>query len=292
VQWNVPIGYASLFVGANRSRYKQTVAGLNAPIAYTGRSASFEAGIGFVPYRSGGHKGQSQAKLFRKTSRNYIDDIEISVQARDLVGAELSHTHKHFVGDWTLTASGTLRASLPNQSRNVGVILGEPDWDGRYRLGIVNFSAGRGFQGLGQRWSYQTQLRWQHSSTPLPPTEYASIGGRYSVRGFDGEQTLSAESGGYWRNELGIAVPARTGLPGSHEAYLALDAGRIAGEKSRGLPHRNLIGAAIGLRGSADLAKWLIASYDLSAGAPLSKPDTLVTARPAVAAYINFEFSI
>lgn len=291
-QWNVPLGYAMLFVGAIQSSYKQTVAGFNAPIAYTGRSASFEVGIGFVPYRSGSAKGQSQAKLFRKTSRNYIDDVEISVQARDLVGAELGHTHKHVVGNWTLTASGILRTSLPAHSRNVGVIVGEPDWDGRYQLGILNLAVGRSFQMLGQRWRYQTQLRWQYTHTPLPPTEYANIGGRYSVRGFDGEQTLSAETGGYWRNELGIGLPATPHLPGNHETYFALDAGRIAGEQSRGLPHKNLIGTALGVRGSIDLAKRFSVSYDLNAGAPLSKPDNLTTARLAVAAFVSFDFSI
>lgn len=285
-QWNVPFGNASLFLGANHSSYKQTVAGFNAPIEYTGNSITYEGGVALTLYRSGSSKGQSQLKAFRKISRNYIDDAEISVQARDLVGAELSHAHKHFVGDWTLTATGTLRGSLPNHSKNVGVVVGEPDWDGRYRLGILNLAAGRNFQALSQAWRYQTQLRWQHTNTPLPPTEYATIGGRYSVRGFDGEQTLSSESGGYWRSELGLALPSSTNLPGNHETYLVLDGGRVAGEQSKGLIHKNLIGAAIGLRGNTRYF-----GYDLSLGWPLAKPDSLITARPAVAAYVSFDFS-
>ena len=285
VQWNVPLGYASVFLGANQSNYKQTVAGFNAPIAYTGTSRAYEAGLGLTSYRSGNHKGQSQLKVFRKVSRNHIDDAEISVQARDIIGAELAHTHKLFVGDWTLAATATVRASLPSHSKNVGVIVGITEWDGHYRLGIFNFVAARGFNSAGHTWRYQTQLRWQHSTTPLPPTEYVSIGGRYSVRGFDGEQTLSSESGGYWRNELGLSVSA-SALPGSHETYLALDAGRIAGAQSAGLAHRNLIGTAIGLRGNIGHA-----SYDLSLGWPLDKPDTLTTRRPAVAIYFGFDFN-
>lgn len=285
-QWNVPFGYGSLFLGANQSSYKQTVAGFTAPIEYTGDSTTYEGGVALTPYRSSSYKGHSQLKAFRKISRNFIDDAEISVQARDLVGTEISHTHKHFVGDWTLAATGTLRGSLPSRSKNVGVIVGEPDWDGRYRLGILNLAAGRNFQALSQAWRYQTQLRWQQTNTPLPPSEYVSIGGRYSVRGFDGEQTLSAESGGYWRNELGLVLPSSTNLPGNHETYLALDGGRIAGEQSKGLLHKSLIGAAIGLRGNAGHF-----GYDLSLGWPLAKPDSLSTARPAVAAYLSFDFS-
>ncbi|MDP2831907.1 MAG: ShlB/FhaC/HecB family hemolysin secretion/activation protein [Pseudomonadota bacterium] len=282
-QWNIPLGYASLFSSANRSSYKQTVAGFNAPIRYTGNSTAFDVGATLTTYRSGSVKGQSQFKLFRKVSRNYIDDTEISVQARDLVGAEISHTHKHLVGDWTLTVSGTLRASLPAQSKNIGVIVGVPDWDGRYRLGIANLAAGRGFKAWDRNWRYQTQLRWQHTHTALPPTEYVSIGGRHSVRGFDGEQTLSAESGGVWRNEIGLVLQA---LPGNHETYLALDAGRIAGTQSAALPQKHLVGAALGLRGS-----WRRMNYDLSLGAPLAKPDTLTTAHPTAAAFISFDFN-
>lgn len=283
-QWNIPIGYASLFVGASQSSYKQTVAGFNAPIEYTGESTTYEGGVSLTTYRSGGYKGQSQLKAFHKISRNYIDNNEISVQARDLVGAELSHTHKHFVGNWTLSATGTLRGSLPGQSENVGIIVGEPNWNGRYRLSILNLSAGRAFKAADQILRYQSQLRWQHTRTPLPPTEYATIGGRYSVRGFDGEQTLSAESGGYWRNELGLTLPASQAIPGNHETYAALDAGRISGEQSEGLAKKYLIGAAVGLRGNAGRI-----GYDISLGWPLAKPDTLTTVRPAVAAYISFD---
>ena len=286
IQWNAPIGYAALFLGANKSSYKQTVAGFNAPIEYTGDSTAYEGGGALTLYRSGRYKGQSQLKVFRKVSRNYIDGVEISVQARDLAGAEFSHTHKHFIGDWTLSATGTLRASVPSRSKNVGIIVGEPEWDGHYRLGVLNLAAGRSFKVLSQAWRIQSQLRWQHTSTSLPQNEYVSIGGRYSIRGFDGEQTLSSESGGYWRNELSLTLPPSQTVPGFHETYLALDAGRITGAQSAGLPQKSLIGTAIGLRGSAGRV-----GYDLSIGWPLAKPDSLVTARPAIAAYISVDFS-
>ena len=90
---------------------------------------------------------------------------------------------------------------------------------------------------------------------------------------------------------MALPLPSSVKLPGNHETYLALDAGRIAGEQSQGLPHKNLIGSAIGLRGSWGIKAWGSASYDLSLGWPLAKPDSLTTARPAVAAYISFDFS-
>ncbi len=38
---------------------------------------------------------------------------------------------------------------------------------------------------------------------PLTQQDKLSIGGRYTVRGFDGELSLSGEKGWLWRNELG-----------------------------------------------------------------------------------------
>ncbi len=279
VQWSVPVGYASAFLGINHSDYKQTVAGFVAPIEYTGNSRMLEAGAGFTSYRAGNYKGQTQIKFFRKTSRNFIDQAEIGVQARDVLGWEFSHQHKHLLGSWTTSLNAAVRASSPSRSKNVGVIVGEPNWNGYYRLSIFSLMAGRSFSALSRPARFQSQLRWQHADTPLPASEYVSIGGRYTVRGFDGETTLSAESGGYWRNELGLGFLDR------QEAYLALDVGRIEGKQSEGLPKKNLAGVALGLRGSF----WQF-GYDLNMGWPLTKPRGF-TSHPAFAGAISFEFN-
>jgi len=46
---------------------------------------------------------------------------------------------------------------------------------------------------------YSSSWRAQWHRTPLVPQDRFSIGGRYSVRGFDGELTLSGEHGRVWR---------------------------------------------------------------------------------------------
>jgi hemolysin activation/secretion protein len=280
LQWSLPLGYASFSLGVNSSNYKQTVAGFAAPIVYTGETRAMEAGLGLTTYRTGAFKGQTQLKLFRKISRNYIDDTEIAVQARDAVGGEVAHTHKHFIGPWAISLGWVHRFSLPSWSKNPGILVGEPDWNGRYRLNTYSLSASRQGDWAGHLWHYQTQLRWQQGGAHLPPFEYTAIGGRYSVRGFNGENTLSAASGGYWRNEAGLILSA------AHQLYFALDAGRIAGPQAQGLTQPFLAGAAIGLRGRL----WRV-SYDLSLGRPLSQPDTFPKTPPVVAASFAFEFN-
>ena len=50
--------------------------------------------------------------------------------------------------------------------------------------------------------------RAQWNRTPLAPQDRFSIGGRYTVRGFDGELTLMGERGWVLRNEIGLPVGA------------------------------------------------------------------------------------
>ncbi|PJM66623.1 ShlB/FhaC/HecB family hemolysin secretion/activation protein, partial [Achromobacter ruhlandii] len=69
--------------------------------------------------------------------------------------------------------------------------------------------------------------------------------------------------------------------------------GRVGGPSAMWLSGRTLAGAVIGLRGRAALpgaANALSASYDLSAGWPLKKPDNLKTQSTVFAATLMFEF--
>lgn len=277
-QWNMPLGRSTVSLSYHRSEYKQTVPGYVGPIVYHGESYVHEVGAGHMFYRSGSYKGQTQYKLTRKINLNYIDDVEILVQGRDAVAWDLSHTHWHQIGGWNISVNAGLKRSLPSKSKNSGVILGEPDWDGRYQVAMMNLNAGRAMIGFGEEWRFRTSLRAQRSQDSMPPSEYFYIGGRYSVRGFDGWQSLAAGSGGYWRNDIGLKL-----APG-HEAYMALDAGRVAGEESKMYKDKWLVGTALGVRGRV-----LMANYDLMLGWSLRKPDHFETVRPAVAASISFD---
>uniref|UniRef100_UPI00143086FE ShlB/FhaC/HecB family hemolysin secretion/activation protein n=1 Tax=Eikenella corrodens TaxID=539 RepID=UPI00143086FE len=104
----------------------------------------------------------------------------------------------------------------------------------------------------------------------------------YTVRGFDGEATLSAERGWYWRNDLAWQY-----FP-NHQVYLALDAGRVAGPSSKYLSGRELVGGGIGFKGQLHAGGSLY--YDLFVGAPLVKPQYLPTADTTFGFSLNYSF--
>ncbi len=155
--WSVPFGYWSFLLGANQSRYKQTVAGFSGDIVYSGRSHGMEIGIGHVPYRTASAKGALQFKLDRKVSRSRIDDADIDVQFRDVVGYEAGFSHRQYLGDSTLDLGIGIKGSLPHQSNAPGLIVGAPDWDGRYRIETASAGIVVPLQLAGQQLRYRRE---------------------------------------------------------------------------------------------------------------------------------------
>jgi hemolysin activation/secretion protein len=127
---------------------------------------------------------------------------------------------------------------------------------------------------------YLGVLRGQWNQTPLVPQDRFAIGGRYSVRGFDGESVLLAEHGWLIRNDLGVAL----GHSGQ-ELYLGVDYGEVGGPSSRFLLGDRLAGAVIGVRGG-----YKTLSYDLFVGQPLYKPAGFVTATTTAGFNLSWTF--
>ncbi|WP_277404964.1 ShlB/FhaC/HecB family hemolysin secretion/activation protein, partial [Achromobacter xylosoxidans] len=104
----------------------------------------------------------------------------------------------------------------------------------------------------------------------------------------DGQMTLAAEDGWTLRNDLSLNL----GNLGQ-QLYTGLDVGRVGGPSAEYLASRTLVGAVAGLRGRIAIpgvANAVNASYDLSAGWPLKKPDNLKTQSTVFAATLMFEF--
>nr|WP_325099603.1 ShlB/FhaC/HecB family hemolysin secretion/activation protein [Achromobacter xylosoxidans] len=288
INYSIPFGYWTLFAGASKSRYRQTVAGFEEPIVYGGTSKQIEAGVSVVPYRGASYKGTAMLKFLRKRANSTLNDIDIEVQRRDVVGYEFSYGHRQYIDQMVLDLGGGVRGTLPQFSDQPGYVYGDPDWNGRSTILTANAGLYLPFKVAGQQLAYQANWQIQHAKTPIVPADYFTIGNRYAVRGFDGQMTLAAEDGWTLRNDLSLNL----GNLGQ-QLYTGLDAGRVGGPSAEYLASRTLVGAVAGLRGRIAIpgaANAVNASYDLSAGWPLKKPDNLKTQSTVFAATLMFEF--
>ena len=114
-----------------------------------------------------------------------------------------------------------------------------------------------------QRFVFNSSWNGQWNRTPLAYQDRFSIGGRYTVRGTDGELTLSGERGWLWRNELAWNIPKI-----AQQLYITLDKGVVRGPSTEEQLGRTLIGTSLGLRGG-----WKAFSYDVFVGKALHVPE-------------------
>ncbi|TXH89787.1 MAG: ShlB/FhaC/HecB family hemolysin secretion/activation protein [Rhodoferax sp.] len=106
------------------------------------------------------------------------------------------------------------------------------------------------------------------------------LGGRATVRGFDGEMGLSGDTGTLLRQELQWNLGGAWG-----QLYLALDAGEVGGPATAGLEDRFMAGTAWGWRLSGKHH-----SLDAFAGRPLHTPATVRTGETAAGFSFNLNF--
>jgi hemolysin activation/secretion protein len=288
VNYSIPFGYWTFFTSASRSTYHQTVAGFDEPIIYGGTTRQIQAGVSVVPYRGTAYKGSMSFSLLRKRTESTLNDIPIDVQRRDVTGYEISYGHRQYLGHTVLDLGGGVRGTLPRYSDQPGYVYGDPDWNGRSTIFTASAGLYVPFTVADQPFAYQANWQIQHAKTAIVPSDYFTIGNRYAVRGFDGQMTLAAEDGWTLRNDLSLNLEGLTGAPGQ-QLYTGVDVGRVGGPSTAYLSGRTLVGAVAGVRGRLSLP-YVNASYDLSAGWPLKKPESLKTASTVFAMAVMFEF--
>lgn len=280
VHYSLPYGYWLLGLTASNSQYHQSVAGLNQDYVYAGKTNNAEVKLSRLVYRNQSRKTTVAIKGWRRESRNFVDDTEVEVQHRVVGGWELSLNHKEYIGEATL--EGTLAYKRGTGGFGSRTAPEEEFGEGTSRLKLytADISLNAPFKLGEQKMRYSGLIRAQWNRTPLTPQDRFAIGGRYTVRGFDGETSLMGERGWLIRNDVGWAV----GQSGA-ELYVGADYGRVGGRSTVDLLGRSLAGAVIGVRG-----QWSKLSYDFFVGAPTSKPEGYRTAKVALGFNLNASF--
>jgi hemolysin activation/secretion protein len=288
VHYSLPAGYWTLAFNHSQSSYYQSVAGANANYTYSGQSDTSDIKLSTIVYRDAQAKTSLGLKAWARNSKNFVDDAEIEVQRRNVAGWELSLGHKTQIGSTTLDANLSYKRGTddfgaqpaPEEYNQTDPNTGTA----RFGLSTLDASASGAFTLGTRQWNYNSALRLQNASTALTTMDRISIGGRSSVRGFDGESSLSAERGYTLRNELSLAL----GQSGQ-QIYLGVDYGEVSGPSSVDLLGRSLSGAVLGLRGELQPGYGKL-QYDLFVGGPLNRPQGFKTAQTTAGFSLNWGF--
>ena len=284
LHYSLPLGAWLVALSHSSSAYFQNVSGPDTAYLYTGTSENSEVGVSRFVFREGRRTSQVGLKAWQRKSNNYVDDTEVRVQRRAVGGGELSLKHQDHWASAALTSNWTYRRgghdfgsqASPEDAFNEGTSqMGLLLWD---VTAATPFTIGR------QQMRYDAALRLQNNTTPLPPQDRFSIGGRYSVRGFDGAASLTGERGWTLRNDWGWALGASP-----HIAYLGLDAGEVSGPSATALVGSALSGGVLGVKGSFQHPR-LTLQYDIFIGAPLAHPSGFRSAQTSAGFQLNLAF--
>lgn len=287
--YSIPWDYWLLSATTSGFDYHQEVAGASQNYIYSGTSQNAEVKLNRLIYRNSINKTNLSLRGFLRKSKNYIDDTEIEVQRRRTAGWELGFNQSWYIGKSILDYNIAYRRGTGAEDALKAPEEGFGEGTSRMKMLLGDLGLSIPFS-VNAPWGsqalqYSGNLRGQANYTPLTPQDRFSIGSRFTVRGFDGQQTLIADHGWLIRNEL-IAPIANSG----QSLYWGLDYGEVGGQSSKYLIGKYLAGTVLGLRGDIGSERSGILSYDVFVGKPINKPQGFATHESVAGFSLNYTY--
>ena len=272
MHYSIPYKYQTFSIGNSYSRYAQNVNLTTSSLLSKGNSNKTEAKWELTMLRTSSSKWGIYASISARQANSYLNEIEVLVQGTKTTNLEAGISYKKLIGKASLDATLGYRLGL-------GILGADNDYDpskfNNVTLRPYIFSAKGGYNhlfSLGRHvFQFSSKGRFQYTAQKTTTTDQFSIGNRYSVRGFDGDKILIAESGYYIRNDL--AVPIKS-LPSwlTMMGYIGLDYGHVFGPSAGYLVGQDLAGVALGTQG-----KFYFLQFDLALSAPIYKASSFNT---------------
>ncbi|MGP1667119.1 MAG: ShlB/FhaC/HecB family hemolysin secretion/activation protein, partial [Rhodanobacter sp.] len=271
--YSVPWGRWLFTLSAYDYAYHQTVAGYQTTFVSRGKSRTTDLAAQRVLHRTSAGKTTLEGRLGKRQAHSFIEDTEVVSQRRNVTTVELALRQRQYLGAVQLDLRLAQRRGVSWFGGQGNGLRQRPDEPtSRYRLWLFDTSLSVPFQLGGQPLQWDSELHAQRSGDTLYASEFISLGGRYTVRGFDGEQTLAAERGWSWRNTLTAPLgkwPAAI--------YAGIDLGHVGGPSKNNLAtDHSLRGSVLGVRGNVGRLGW-----DVFAGWAWKGGRLLETRRPA-----------
>lgn len=260
--YSLPFGYWSLSLYGSQSQYRQLFKGAWSQTDYKSKNRYYSATLSRLLSHTRQQQTSLDLRIAKSASRYYFGGEELGVMRKQNPTWELTLRQQRYFDKKVVAASLGLQRRLPWLSSVATPEEKAGLFSKRSRVVHADLQALMKFDLTGNKFSYAPHFNAQYSPDILSSDNQFNIGNRWTVRGFDGEYTLSGNQGWYWSNDFiwDIAGPEQ-------QFYLGLDIGRIIGSEQY-RQGKVISGAVSGLRG-----KLLSTQYDLFIGTPLSKTD-------------------
>lgn len=266
--YTLPFGNWRAGANAYGYRYQQLVSGTSTTYSVSGESQTGEVIFERLLSRGQRYRTSLELRTGQRSSHTFVAGSELITQRRKGTYAELAVNWRQYMGPAQIDLRLAHKRGLP-------WLGGDRDESQRpsqapvsqYGITSLDASLGLPFTAGTLRAYWNSQFHWQHSNDVLFGSEYIAIGGRYTVNGFDGEYTLAAGNGGYWRNSLTFSMAPAL------QPYIGLDVGKVKADRAVGIEGGHLVGGYIGVRGQVLGG----VGWDAFLGWPLQYPEQFIS---------------
>lgn len=203
LNYNIPYGYYTFFIGSSISKYSSKLTlDSNTSINSTGKTINSFIKADKVIYRDKNSKINTAVNLTLKSNKNYLDNIFLSTSSDNL--SVINFNINYFL---LLDNSSTINTSLSYYQGldNFGATkdTNNTSLDSEFKKYNLNISYMKSLELFGLQSSISNNFSFQQSDNSLYSSEQISIGGLYSVRGFEGV-SVSGNKGFVINNDFSI----------------------------------------------------------------------------------------
>ncbi|OLS60221.1 ShlB/FhaC/HecB family hemolysin secretion/activation protein [Pseudomonas putida] len=246
--YNLPWGWWNFSYSYSQSAYRSRAEANTFSFKQTGDTQNHQLRAERVIHRDSLSKTSLNTGIAYLRSNNYIEGSRLENSSNRLSEAQFGINHGRRVGSAFVNLDlgmqqgiGAFDAQADRQEQP-----GDPD--ARYRKYSLTLSYLQPFSLWGENFSFSSLATGQRSENPLYSPQRLSLGGLSSVRGYK-DQSLTGDSGGYWRNDLRWTRPVTLEwlqpVLGEYGLSLGYDQGVIRGDRYNGDQHGRVSSNAI-----------------------------------------------
>lgn len=271
--YNLPWGWWNFSYSFNQSEYRSQIAGNGYNFKQTGDSENHQLRAERVIHRDSVSKTSLNAGLSYLRTNNFIEDSKLKLSSNRISELQYGINHGRRVGSAFVNLDFGLQEGIGAFDAQGNGHPGSGEPNARYRKYTATASYLQPFNLWGESLSFSSLMTGQRSEDVLFSPQRTSLGGQSSIRGYK-DQSLSGDSGGYWRNDLRWSRPvsAEWLRPAFAEygASLGYDQGVIRDNRYNGDQHGRLSSNSLEL-----FARGRYVAASVTFAHSLERPDAL-----------------
>ncbi|AXJ05491.1 ShlB family hemolysin secretion/activation protein [Pseudomonas fluorescens] len=240
LNYNLPWGWWNFSYTYSQSEYRSQIAASGFNFKQTGDSENHQMRAERVIHRDSVSKTSLSAGLSYLRTNNFIEDSKLKLSSNRISEAQFGFNHGRRIGSAFVNFDAGMQEGIGAFDAQGSHDPGPGEPDSRYRKYTATLSYLQPFKVWGESFTFSSLMTGQRSEDVLFSPQRTSLGGLSSIRGYK-DQSLSGDSGGYWRNDLRWSRPVTAEwlrpVFAEYGTSLGYDQGVIRGDRYNGEQH-------------------------------------------------------